>query len=340
MRPEEKLSVVIIGRNIAEHLAHIYAGPPRFKSAREVIYVDSASQDESVSIANRLGWRTILLTPEGILSPAAGRNVGASQVSGEFVLFLDADMEVAGEEKLPEIITWLAGHPDVAGVCGTVVDRHTDGTTRRRRAYHQPFEEAHFFGGLILLRTAVLRAVGNWNPSVLANEELELHARLKANGHHVVFHPALECLHHTRSRGLLASLLSVYVPLSRRDWLFYGGYGMASRAALKAGSLRWLLRLAPEPPLTLLVGLGILAALALGQAILALVLALVLGLLILRRRSVLYIAACPGLALQMLVGWFRYREGTPAWKQAASLPLPPEPGSSKPQMGPGKHRCD
>jgi hypothetical protein len=155
--------------------------------------------------------------------------------------------------------------------------------------------------------------------AVLANEELELHARLKAKGRRVVFHPALECLHYTRSRDLFSSLLSVYAPLSRRDRLFYGGYGMAARAAFKAGSLGWLLRLAPEPPLTLFGGLGILAALATGKAVLGLGLALVLGLLIIRRRSLLYAAACPGLALHVLVGWFRYQERNPVCEAANGL---------------------
>ena len=69
------LGAVVIGWNQAWNLrvlAEILSTYP----FDEIVYVDSNSNDSSVAIAQSAGWRTAILSPEGVLSAAAGRHVG------------------------------------------------------------------------------------------------------------------------------------------------------------------------------------------------------------------------------------------------------------------------
>src|SRR5580704_10854263 len=87
------LAVVVIGRNEGERLTrclqsvqHVTYGGFR----PEIIYVDSASSDDSVVRATQAGARVIVLPP-GPTTAARGRNAGWKSTEAEFVLFLDGD---------------------------------------------------------------------------------------------------------------------------------------------------------------------------------------------------------------------------------------------------------
>src|ERR1051325_11271424 len=75
---EVSVSIVIVGRNAADQLCRIYSkNRSSLAFADEILYIDSASEDESVSIAQGFGWRVFQLDPAGVLSAAAGRHGGA-----------------------------------------------------------------------------------------------------------------------------------------------------------------------------------------------------------------------------------------------------------------------
>src|SRR5262245_4258818 len=89
-----ELSVIVIGRNEAAHidkclrsLLASLAG----KNDYEVIYVDSASDDETVEIARRHPIRILQLRRDWILTPAAGRFIGYQHAAGKYIQFVDAD---------------------------------------------------------------------------------------------------------------------------------------------------------------------------------------------------------------------------------------------------------
>ena len=81
-----KLSVVVIGRNEGARLRRCLESVHAMRRDwnMELIYVDSGSSDGSVALAERLGTKTIVLTP---LRPSAalGRNAGWRAATGEIL---------------------------------------------------------------------------------------------------------------------------------------------------------------------------------------------------------------------------------------------------------------
>jgi small GTP-binding protein len=89
------ISVIVIGKNEA---ARIGSCMKSIKDAmgvmlHEIIYVDSRSQDDSAVIARRWGARCYLLSDENTTA-GLGRLIGTKEAQGEYLLFLDADMQL------------------------------------------------------------------------------------------------------------------------------------------------------------------------------------------------------------------------------------------------------
>ncbi|MEX2081495.1 MAG: glycosyltransferase family A protein, partial [Dehalococcoidia bacterium] len=151
-----------------------------------VIYVDSASSDESVAIARGAGCMVHELDASRPLSAARARNEGldrllASHPRLELIQFVDGDCEI-----LPGWIEAarreLEAMPQVVIVCGRVRER-----SRARSIYsrlcdidaNRPPGETTSCGGLFMTRMAQFREVGGFEPSVVAGEEAELCLRLR-----------------------------------------------------------------------------------------------------------------------------------------------------------------
>lgn len=91
------LSVVIVTRNEAEHIDDCLSsvfdlcrdGPPF-----EVILVDSNSTDDTIELAAEHPITILQIPDDDLASPGAGRYVGTHHASGEYILFVDGDMEV------------------------------------------------------------------------------------------------------------------------------------------------------------------------------------------------------------------------------------------------------
>lgn len=93
------LSIIIIGKNSSKTLDFsldrcVHAlKEAKSISTYELIYVDSRSTDNSIEIAEKHGCSIIKIT-EGFTSAALGRELGKNAASLDYLMFLDADMEV------------------------------------------------------------------------------------------------------------------------------------------------------------------------------------------------------------------------------------------------------
>lgn len=185
------LSIIVIGRNEEHHIARclrsVLTGSESFVD-REIIYVDSASTDNTVNIAKRFPIRIIQLRSSWKLSSSAGRYLGFENTHGKYVFFVDGDT-IVYKHWLEEAVSFMRNSPDIGGVAGIVheiaVDEKGNRVGFRRNRYKQSTQilPVNVFGGIALYRRAVLERVRPFNPHVKATPELELSLRIRKAGY-------------------------------------------------------------------------------------------------------------------------------------------------------------
>jgi GT2 family glycosyltransferase len=181
------IGVIVIGRNEGDRLRRCLTSV--VGKGMPVVYVDSASTDGSVVIANEMGAEVVDLDMTLPFSAARARNEGFSRMMRlapqvKYVQFVDGDCEVAYRwiEKSRPL---LDEREDVAIVCGRRRERFPKASIYNRLAdveWNSPLGEAQSCGGDALVRVAAFRKVGGYNGSVVAGEEPELCQRLRADG--------------------------------------------------------------------------------------------------------------------------------------------------------------
>ena len=179
------VSVVVIGRNEGERLRRCLASVHAADWAGmryELIYVDSASTDDSVAIARDGGART-LQAGCARRNAAAGRNAGWRAARADSILFLDGDTLLAPGFPTIALARLYAGR--YAAVWG-----HRRECAPRQSVYTAVLDldwiyapgETDFCGGDALFRRAALADVGGFDETFDAGEEPEMCRRLRARG--------------------------------------------------------------------------------------------------------------------------------------------------------------
>jgi glycosyltransferase involved in cell wall biosynthesis len=236
-----EISIVIIGRNSEELLRKNYLNREfhEFDFAKEIIFVDSDSTDNTCNVVVELGWKLVQLSNIGRLSAAAGRYVGTKHAKGDYILFMDSDMILKFNDGL-NINDLIKIHfkDRVAGIGGMTCDVFPNGKNNFRLKRTSDGDVSDTFGGFILLKKDILIEVGNWNPNVIANEENELYARFIKHNYKVVLSRKFYNLHYTyTTTSLLKQLINAYIPISTKGRRLYGAPGMGLRSAFKYGSV-------------------------------------------------------------------------------------------------------
>lgn len=259
-----ELSVVLISKNQERNIARLVESVLRETDplpAREIVLVDSASTDRTTEIAARYPIAVLKLYPEQRLTAAAGRYVGYKRTTGDLVLFLDGDMELC-EGWLDQALGVMHSRPDVAVVCGRIIDRPSalqTPTVEHLEALDTDAAgiDVRHGGGAAMYRRSVLERVGTFNPYLYSDEEPELCLRIRHAGCRVLQLPRPIVFHYTAPADAVSTLLG---RRGRNLWL---GYGQNIRY-LSASPLLWpYLRergWAVAPALTLCIGVLALAA--------------------------------------------------------------------------------
>ncbi len=202
------VSVIIIGRNEEKHIGRcvrsVLKGTETYSDC-DVLFVDSASSDRSVEIAAQYPIRIVQLRPDWKLTSAAGRYIGYRNTESEYVFFIDGDT-LLYRKWIPLAISFLSNNPGIAGVAGIVNELFHDDEGRivghRWNRYNQIEDEidSTVFGGIALFRRSVLDRVGDYNPFLSANTDVELCLRIKKAGFKLakIYHPMALTYSHPR----------------------------------------------------------------------------------------------------------------------------------------------
>lgn len=187
MTGQTNIGIVIIGRNEGERLVACLdsiesAGVP-------VVYVDSGSDDDSISNAQRAGASIVQLPTDLPFTAGRARNAGffhllESHPGTTFVQFIDGDCRIA-EGWLEFARDYLENNRDAVVVCGRRKELRPDDSLYNRFCdfeWNTPVGDAEACGGDFMAVAAAYAATGGFNDSLIAGEEPELCFRLRQNG--------------------------------------------------------------------------------------------------------------------------------------------------------------
>ena len=156
----------------------------------ELIVVDDGSTDGSGRVAEAMGARVVPI--RGRNGPAFARNLGASQATGQYLFFTDADCELH-EDTLGNAAAILQAHPHLDALIGSYDDSpaHPGFVSQYKNLLHHfthqtSREEAQtFWTGCGAIRRDKFLALGGFDATRYpcpAIEDIELGYRLKAAG--------------------------------------------------------------------------------------------------------------------------------------------------------------
>lgn len=223
------LSIIIVSWNVADLLADclnsILAGPVSFAEGDaklpsiEVIVVDSASSDHTVTLLRESYPQIRLIAQDENVGFTRGNNIGLREAQGRYLMLLNPDTKIIGT-ALPQMIEYLDQHPEV-GIVGphTLNDDGTPQSTRRHfpnfwiglfeSTWLQPYAPKSLLdyyyiangtppdatvevdwvqGSAMMVRRAVYEQIGGLDEGyVMYSEELDWCKRAKQAGWHIVF---------------------------------------------------------------------------------------------------------------------------------------------------------
>jgi len=178
------LSVVVIGRNEGLRLRRCLESVRSMKpidGAVEIVYVDSASTDNSCDIAREMNAQVIAIHAKRPTA-ALGRNAGWRASRGRFVLFLDGDT-ILDTEFVARSIEELGN--DTAVVFGNRREIHPEASIFNRVLdldWMSAFGMVDACGGDALMRREALEAVNGYDENLIAGEEPEMCRRMRELG--------------------------------------------------------------------------------------------------------------------------------------------------------------
>lgn len=177
------VDVVLIGRNEGQRLIDALASVDG--QARQLVYVDSGSTDNSVAEAQKTGATVVSLDMSVPFTAARARNAGfAALHAHDYVLFIDGDCSL-----VPGFVDaardHLDGHDEVGLVTGWRSEMRRDESLYNQLCdweWHRPAGEIATCGGDMMVRARIWAELGGMNPQVIAAEDDEFCQRLRKAG--------------------------------------------------------------------------------------------------------------------------------------------------------------
>lgn len=211
----------------------------RTETKVEVVVVDNASSDETLSMLKKsFRWVTALPLEQN-LGFAAGNNEALKSVSSRYVMLLNSDMELTDTSNLDLLIEYMDVHSQVGIITPRI--EHTNGAldaachrgepdlwasftyfthlaqlfphSKIFAQYHQTYKDftsEHPIdacsGAAMLVRTEAMQKVGLLDDRFfMYAEDLDWCKRFREAGYTVMYYPAVKIIHHKYKSGIKSS---------------------------------------------------------------------------------------------------------------------------------------
>jgi GT2 family glycosyltransferase len=181
------IGVVVIGRNEGDRLRKCLGSGVR--EVPTVVYVDSGSNDDSVTLARSLGVQALELDPGIPFSAARARNEGFALLRRLkpdliYAQFVDGDCELC-PGWLATAAEFLRDHEDAAVVSGRLREKYPENSiynTLCDMEWDVPAGEVRDCGGIAMMRASAFGRVQGFRVDLIAGEEPELCVRFRKEG--------------------------------------------------------------------------------------------------------------------------------------------------------------
>ncbi|GAB2553365.1 glycosyltransferase family 2 protein [Spirosoma aerophilum] len=230
------ISIIIIGRNI-ESTAEVcfrslfdslqYAALTDY----EILYIDSSSTDKTLDIVKSYPSIRVFKIEKNY-NAAGARNIGAHEANGDYLIFLDGDMELQPEFLASRLLD-STGQPQYDYVSGDLMNYFYENNTFKF------INKAPYFGillnedktetvvgGLFAIRKKTFQSVGGMNVSYKRCEDYDFGLRLAKRNILLKRLRGIFVNHHTvsyidinRMKGMMRNGDFLYVGLLNREHL-------------------------------------------------------------------------------------------------------------------------
>lgn len=181
------VGVVVIGRNEGDRLRRCLQSLNA--STCHVVYVDSGSTDGSIALAESHGISVVALDMSIPFTAARARNAGAHHLRNlapriTLLQFVDGDCEL-NTNWIATASTLLNERQDVACVCGRLRERFPERSIYNRLCdveWDRGTGVTDACGGIAMMKVDGFERAGRFDETLIAGEEPELCARIRAQG--------------------------------------------------------------------------------------------------------------------------------------------------------------
>ncbi|MDB3990753.1 glycosyltransferase [Gammaproteobacteria bacterium] len=171
----DNVTFVIIGRNEATNLPRCFQSIVNY--SKNIIFVDSNSTDNSVSVAKKFGIPKILSIESDYYSASLGRVVGAKYATTEYIQFLDGDMKLE-EGWLDAAMRKMESNKKIAIVHGFKKEFKTDEYNYKIRSDSKDWQ-SDYLQGAYLIKRDVYENAGGLDPNFPGEEERDFYVRVR-----------------------------------------------------------------------------------------------------------------------------------------------------------------
>lgn len=227
-----ELTIIIVNYNtrqlLADCLQSLYAAAAP-EGGLEIIVVDNASSDGSVTMVQEEYPEVILIASEENLGFSAGNNRGTAVAHGRYVLFLNSDTRVE-KEALTRPLAYLKNHPEAGAITVRLIYPDGQRDPDNHRGFPTPWNAFCHFSGLsklfpdkpkyngyfqsyadfsqthpvdviagsfMMMPMDLCRKLNGWDETYFFyGEDIDFCYRIRQAGYHIIYYPHVDVLHY------------------------------------------------------------------------------------------------------------------------------------------------